>query len=59
MTAMAATSQRPSTRNGCRALVRPRRYRNALTGSSWDVGPATCGDDCTIQERADLRPRCG
>ena len=34
-TATAATSQRPSTRNGCRALLRPRRYRNALTGSSW------------------------
>ena len=22
------------------------------------VGPAACGDDCTIQERADLAPRC-
>ena len=47
----------PSTRNGCRALLRPRRYRNALTGSSW-VGPRTLRDTSTIPEGADLLPRC-
>ena len=43
MTAMAATSQRPSTRNGWRALLRPRRNRNALTGILLDRAPPSAG----------------
>ena len=56
-TATAATSQTPITMNGCRALLRPRRYRNALTRSSWSRA-RSLRDDPTIQERADLAPRC-
>ena len=40
--AIAATSQMPSTRNGWRAQLRPRRYRNALIGFLL-VGPHDAG----------------
>ena len=55
--AMAATIQRPSTRKGWRALLRPRRNRNALNGSSWEAGPPVCGTAATLREHAEQAPR--
>src|SRR4051812_40888092 len=59
MTAKATTSQRPITRNGWRALLRPRRYRNALTVIP-PAGARRVADKRTIQEVADsaLRWHC-
>src|SRR4051794_29489058 len=55
--AMAMTIQRPSTRNGWRALLRPRRNRNALNGLSWWRARWVGGTAATLREHAEQAPR--
>src|SRR5262245_38924259 len=51
--ANAATSHSPNSRNGCRAELRPRRYRNALIAVLL-VAPAELRDERTIRHPAEI-----
>ena len=55
--AIAAMTHRPITRNGWRALLRPRRKRNALIGVL--LMCPRLRNDTTIQEPAELRLHFG